>query len=378
MSFNFAQAYQVAGAAELEQLDREALRDWMIQTRDIGGLMTMFIGPRGGGKTTAASWSIQYSKENFPNVRRVSNVPIENAVYMPDILKFLATKLIVEGGEKAYELKPDGTVHIVPRKTIPSKMLIIIDEAAISGFEARGSGMYSLNSYLLALSRKINVDIFLVSQLMSMVEKRGQWLADFYWLCEAIRDRITQMLEGFSYKIFDESFRPTVNYVMPRELFTPMLFDPPTFDTNDIPNYEQLEEAFRKSYNISDNDIQLYKDVQAGVLHEAPGASHDEMPHEETFLSRKALAGPRGRYPGETIIMDNKRYEILQRDYITEIGQYRYRVKEIPDTVMIQEPESKNEHLMDVVEAVMEIPEVDEVDYKRKEPEEDEENGPES
>jgi hypothetical protein len=327
--------------------------EWLQKTRDIGGLMTMFIGPRGGGKTTAGSWFVQDSKENFPTVRRITNVPIENAVYVSDILKFLATKLIVEGGEKAYEVRQDGTVHIIPRKTIPTKMMIIIDEAAISGFEARGSGMYSLNSYLLALSRKLNVDIYLISQLMSMVEKRGQWLADFYWLCEAIRDRTTQALEGFSYKIFDESFRPSNSYMMPMELVTPLLFEPPTFDTNDIPNYEQLEEAFRKSYNISDSDIQLYKDVQAGRMHEIEGTSHDEMPNEEIFYSRKALAGPRGRYVGETVlkmpqgadIMKDKpkRYEILQRDFDFDASQYRYRVKEIPDNVLLPNEEETQE-----------------------------------
>jgi hypothetical protein len=331
----------------------EADIEWLKRTRDIGGLMTMFIGPRGGGKTTLGSWFVQDCKQNFPNVVRVTNVPIENAVYVPDILKFLATKLIVEGGEKAYQVRKDGTVHIIPRKTIPTKMMVIIDEAAISGFEARGSGLYSLNSYLLALSRKLNVDIFLISQLMSMVEKRGQWLADFYWLCEAIRDTMTQTLEGFSYQIFDESFKKTNAYTMPRELLTPLLFEPPTFDTNDIPNYEQLEEAFRKSYNISDDDIKLYKDIRDGKKHEEEGASHDQMPHEEIFYSRKALAGPRGRYLGETVLKvveggnlmtdKPKRYEILQRDFDFDSNQYRYRVKEVPDTVLLPNEEASEE-----------------------------------
>ncbi len=317
----------------------EAYVEWLRKTRDVGGLMTMFIGPRGGGKTTLGSWIVQDSKQNFPEVRRITNVPIENAVYVPDIMKFLATKLVVEGGEKAYEIKEDGTAHILPRKSIPPKMMVIVDEAAISGLEARGSGLYVGNSYLLALSRKLNVDIYLISQLMSMVEKRGQWLSDFYWLCEALRDKTSQTLEGFSYKIFDESFRPTNSYTMPRELFTPALFEPPTFDTNDIPNYNKIGEEFKSSYNISNDDFKLYEDIKAGSVHESAGIpTSAQMPHEEIFLSRKALSGPRGRYLGETVLKENKRFEILQRDWDFDEGQYRYRVKEIPDTVL-SEPE---------------------------------------
>ncbi len=294
----------------------------------------MLIGPRGGGKTTAGSWFIQDSNESFPDVRRVANVPIENAVYIPDILKFLATKLIVEGGEKAYEIKEDGTVHILPRVSVPAKMLVLIDEAAISGFESRGSGLYSLNSYLLALSRKLNVDIILVSQLMSMVEKRGQWLADFYWLCESVRFPDSERVEFFHYQIYDESFHKTNNYNLFWYNFEPALFRPPTFDTNDIPNFDELTKAFITQFQISDDDIQLYNDVRDGKKHQSPAPLKD---HIEVFLSRKALRIPMGRYHGETILKDGVRYEVLQRDWDFDEAQYRYRVREIPDAMPVEE-----------------------------------------
>jgi hypothetical protein len=177
---------------------------WVKATQQTGGLLVMDIGPRGGGKTTKAVEIVQLYRETEPIVRRVSNVPIENAYYVPNVLKFLATKLIAEGGEKPYEIGPDGMVKIVPRKTVPAKMLVIVDETAISGLEARGSGMYSLNTYLLALSRKLNVDIELISQLMSMADKRAQWLSDYYTLCEAMRD-----LGYFRYRNYDSEYHRT-------------------------------------------------------------------------------------------------------------------------------------------------------------------------
>jgi hypothetical protein len=143
---------------------------WVKATQNIGGLLVMDVGPRGGGKTTKASWLVQFYKEYEPDIRRVTNVPIEDAYYVPDILKFLATKLKLEGKEKAYEIKGDGTVRILPRTQIPARMLTIVDESAISGLEARGSGLVALNSYLLALSRKLNVDCELISQMMCLAK----------------------------------------------------------------------------------------------------------------------------------------------------------------------------------------------------------------
>lgn len=300
--------------------------DVVASTQNIGGLLTMFIGPRGGGKTTAGVWFVQDSKQNYPTVPRVANVPIENAVYVPNLLILLATKLILEGGAKPYELNPDGTVHIVPipPEKQPKRMQVILDEAAISGFESRGSGSFNLNSYLLALSRKLNIDLFLVSQLMSMVEKRGQWLSDYYWLCQG--ERPYGWLEGFEYQIYDENFRKTNTYTLDVGFAKQHLF--PKFNTNDIPNYDELAAGFQSQFGITEDDIQFYLDIIAGKPH--PIQKQVE-PREITILEKKSLRGRRGRWAGQTFLMDGKRYEILQADWNFDKGAWQYRCMEIPN-----------------------------------------------
>ncbi|MDE1854548.1 MAG: hypothetical protein KGI38_12500 [Thaumarchaeota archaeon] len=248
------------------------------------GLLVMLIGPRGGGKTTAADWFVQDAKENRPDVPRISNVPITDAIYVPDILKFLATKLMVEGGEKNYTTNADFTVTVQQRTDLPAEMLIIIDEAAISGFESRGTGLYSLNSYLLALSRKLNVDIILVSQLMSMIEKRGQWLADFYWLCEAELMEGTETVDYFTYKIYDEEYRKTATLILDGDDARRTLFG--KFDTYDIPNYGELAVAFRNQMNIRPSDQKLYTSIVDYYKHRGEALKALQSKRDE-WISRK-------------------------------------------------------------------------------------------
>ena len=299
--------------------------EWLKATQNIGGLLVMDVGPRGGGKTTKASWLVQFYKEVEPNIRRITNVPIEDAYYVPDILRFLATKLKLEGKEKAYEIKKDGTVKILQRTSIPARMLTIVDESAISGLESRGSGLSALNSYLLALSRKLNVDCELISQMMSMVEKRGQWLSDFYWLCEP-KFAFGNILDYFRYRIYNESYRKMNEYHLSRESAADALF--PKFDSWDIPNYEALAEAYTIQYNITPEDEAFYNDIKAGKAHvPAPQPTSNEV----DFVDKKWLRAPSGRWPGDTAIMGDKRLEILQRDWDFNEGKYRYRAREIPN-----------------------------------------------
>lgn len=241
-----------------EQLEAERRKSVLTQ---LAGLLLMLVGPRGGGKTTAADWFVQDARQNRPKVPIISNVPITGAIYVPEILKFLATKLMVEGGIKNYTTNLDFTVTVHPRETIPAEMLIIIDEAAIAGFESRGTGLYSLNSYLLALSRKLNVDIILISQLMSMIEKRGQWLADFYWLCESRLIPGTRDVDFFRYRVYDEEYRKTNEFHLSGENARNNLFG--QFDTFDIPNYGELAVAFRNSMNIRPEDNKFYNNIVA-------------------------------------------------------------------------------------------------------------------
>lgn len=316
--------------------------EWSKSTREMGGTLLMDIGPRGGGKTTKAVEEVQLYKEREPWVRRIANVPIENAYYVPNILKFLATKLIAEGGVKPYTFNDDGTVHIIERTTIPAKMFVVVDESAISGLEARGSGLYPLNTYLLALSRKINVDCELITQMMSMADKRAQWLSDFYCYCESFR-----RFGYFQYQYYDANYQRTQAYRTPLWFAQEYLF--PKFDTTDIPNYDELAIAFRSQFNITDDDMQLYQDIKEGKKHITPESVQQE-PHEIFRVFTSAFRGPMGRYPGETIILTedemghplldskgrevNKRYEVLQRDAIDGKRRYRYRLREIPELAL--------------------------------------------
>lgn len=321
----------------LRQADESAR---IIQTNV--GLLVILVGPRGGGKTTAAVWWVQDRKETAPEVPIVSNVPITGAIYVPDILKFLATKLSIEGeGGKNYRTLEDNTVEVLPRKEIPAEMLIIIDEAAISGFESRGSGVGSpLHTYLLALSRKLNVDIVLISQLLSMSDKRAQWLADFYWLCEAKNVPGTRTLDHFRYRVYDEKYDKTNEFHVSRQDAIDYLFG--RFDTYDIPNYEALADAYTIQYQITDEDEQFYLDVRDHRQH-IPRQPVSE--NVEVFKMRKALRGPSGRWPGETFLSTRpnelhgqvRRWEVLQRDWNAELGVYQYRVREIPNNTVVED-----------------------------------------
>ena len=303
------------------------------------GLLVILVGPRGGGKTTGAAWWVEDRREQEPETPIVSNVPITGAIYVPDILKFLATKLAVEGeGGKNYRTLDDNTVEVLPRRSIPAKMLIIIDEAAISGFEARGSGVGSpLHTYLLALSRKLNVDIVLISQMMSMADKRAQWLADFYWLCEAVAVVGSKLLHHFRYRVYNEQYRKTQEFHISRQDAVDYLFG--RFDTYDIPNYEALAEAFTIQYQITEEDVQFYKDIRDGVPHHPAQPMAENI---EQFAFNKALRAPSGRYPGETFIVQGDdqryhRYEVIQRDWNQERRQYQYRAREIPISAFVED-----------------------------------------
>jgi hypothetical protein len=335
-------------AAFWNQCDRIA--DFLRQADDVTkiiqqaiGLLVILVGPRGGGKTTSAVWWVKDRKESEPDTPVVANVPITGAIYVPDILKFLATKLAVEGEfGKNYDLQPDNTVIVKPRSSIPARMLIIIDEAAISGFEARGSGVGSpLHTYLLALSRKLNVDIVLISQMMSMADKRAQWLADFYWLCEAKFVSGTWELDYFRYRVYDEQYRKTQEFNLWREDAKATLFD--AFDTYDIPNYEALAEAFTIEYQITDEDIQFYEDIRDHKQHIPKQPISENV---SVFWDKKALRPPSGRWPGETFLVmgpdqQEHRYEIIQRDWDMGEGRYKYRAKEIPNNTLIESPDDE-------------------------------------
>lgn len=203
------------------------------------GLLSMYVGPLGGGKTTRAAWKVAWFKQDYPWVPIISNVPIEGAIYIPDVVRFLAVKFIKEGG------KPGS------QRTY---MLVIIDEANSVGFESRGSGFDPGDTMLLQFARKLKVDIDVISQLLSMVDKRGQWLAAFYVLCRAVmeNDKPAQ----FEYKIYNEALEYQKTEYLNGDFAQKWIF--PTFDTYDIPNYDELALQLIKDKKIKSDDLEEY------------------------------------------------------------------------------------------------------------------------
>ena len=90
----------------------------------------------------------------------------------------------------------------------------------------------------------------------------------------------------------------------------------------------------------------VYEDRNAGRPHKpAPNVTTEFR--QMFYLDRKALRPQMGRYPGDTVLITedekgnpltdsegspiNKRYEVIQRDWLADAGKYRYRLQEIPE-----------------------------------------------
>src|SRR4029077_17097659 len=223
----------------------------------MAGLLSMYVGPLGGGKTTRAAWKVKRTLQEWPWVPVISNVPIEGAIYIPDVVRFLAVKFVKEGSHPGSER---------------TYMLIILDEASSSGFESRGSGFSPGDTTLLQFARKLKVDIDIISQLLSMVDKRGQWLASFYILCKAIMD------EGkpaqFEYKIYDEALVYQKTEYLSGDFAAKWIF--PTFDTYDIPNYDELALKLIRDHKIKSDDLEEYDRIVRHYGNVSPMKPRDE------------------------------------------------------------------------------------------------------
>lgn len=198
----------------------------------------MVIGGKGTGKSTLGTWFAQFSHQNWPQIPIVTNMTISNTIRYEDVLKFLAMKIIAHD-----------------RRRIVS----IVDEAALAGLEARKSGSSYVDSYLVALARKAPSDLFLLSQMMSMIDKRGQWLGDIYILCEAHYETRTDMPDYFLYKTFDTNLLPVQEYELNGLAAARYLF--PRFLTEEIPFEQRLIDLFIEEYDIDKADLGEYKDI---------------------------------------------------------------------------------------------------------------------
>lgn len=197
-------------------------------------VITALVGHIGSGKTTWLGCKAAETHQTRPNYPQVSNLPIKyldgsEAYYQEDILKWLALKLI----------KRDIT-----------PMELYVDEAAQAGLESRGSGLKSTDSRLITLARKANVNLFLATQLMSMMDKRAQWNWDFSIDCEAYYVTPEAMAkfvpDYFSYDVYDSDFNFQKNWKILGMDAERYIF--PMFDTMQVPLRSLLEVEFKYYY----------------------------------------------------------------------------------------------------------------------------------
>lgn len=186
-------------------------------------------------------------RQEYPDIPQIINTEISSAKKVEDVNKFLAIKLLKKN--KDY-------------------LLAIEDEASQSGLESRGSGSKgaALETRVISLSRKAHCDLILISQMMSMLDKRAQWLANIWVLCEAVwlSDNLTALPDYFEYTIYDSNlveiggfeleFIDCVNYVFPH------------MDTDDIPYLENLKKQWVEWFDITDKDYEEFDSIMEKPL----------------------------------------------------------------------------------------------------------------
>jgi energy-coupling factor transporter ATP-binding protein EcfA2 len=205
-------------------------------------VILILIGDLGGGKSTLATFLSLLLRAISPTTPQITNVDIDTAHKIEDTNKFLAMKLIKKN--KQY-------------------LLAIEDEAAQAGLESRGSGSKgsALESRVITLARKSHADLVLISQLMSMLDKRAQWLGNIYVLCEAVfeDDNETPFPDYFNYTVFDSKLRETGSFSLDFQDCVKYIF--PHMDTDDIPYLGKLAEQWKQWYNITESDYEEFEHI---------------------------------------------------------------------------------------------------------------------
>lgn len=193
------------------------------------------IGDLGGGKSTLAQFLSLVIKQEHPEAVQVTNVSMDTAHKVADVNKFIALKLIKKNKQYVFCTE---------------------DEASQAGLEARGSGGKdsALETRAITLARKAHVDLVLITQLLSMIDKRAQWLGTLYILCEAkfLPDNPTVYPDYFEYTLFDSKLREIGSFELDFIDCVEHIF--PHMDTDDIPVFEHLKELWEQWYEIKDSD----------------------------------------------------------------------------------------------------------------------------
>ena len=183
----------------------------------------VLIGDLGGGKTTLGKVLGMVVKAQNPDLPVISNVEMGDGIQkVENVHKFIAAKLILKN--KGYAC-------------------IIDDEAAQSGLESRGSGSKrsAIESRVITHARKAHVDLILISQLKSMLDKRAQWVEDFSILCEAHFEsgNLSATPDGFDYTVYDKYVEPINSFSIDVEDCKKYIW--PGMDTDDIPSFEDFK-----------------------------------------------------------------------------------------------------------------------------------------
>ena len=200
--------------------------------------MTMIItlvGDLGGGKTTLAAFFVLVVKFLIPDAPVFSNVTVGGAITIGDLHKFLAIKLINKDRRYAFMLD---------------------DEAAQSGLESRGSGTKAaaIESRIITHARKANVDLVLISQLKSMLDKRAQWVENVSILCEAVFEEgnLSPAPDYFHYTVYGSDLEVIQEFDLDTEDMAKYVW--PQMDTYDIPDFERFKQTFISYYDIAPGD----------------------------------------------------------------------------------------------------------------------------
>lgn len=262
-------------------------------------LLTTLIGNKGGGKNTLSTLAVQMSRQETPWVPCFANSHITGAHYIPDILKFLATKYI----------QKDFT-----------PIEVDIDEAALAGLESRGSNAAkrALDSYLFTLARKVGANIRLLSQLLSMIEKRTQWISDYYILCESSFGDDPDIPEKFIYTVYDTNLIRVNSFEVYGAEAAEFLFR--RFRTQEIPFQEQFARDLKPYYGVTDDDLDAFDEIMG--IARAPREQQRRPDHRGITLNRALRAD-------EIILHDGKRWVIQDRTFNAQSNGYDYELEEL-------------------------------------------------
>lgn len=232
--------------------------------------LQLLIGDKGAGKTTRTAYRAQFIHANYPHLPVVSNTPIwwENVTEEDKIV-------LKEYHEREYEWPKRlngrefaGGAHLrresfkwLAIKTILKDRryaYMVTDEAALAeDLESRGSHAYETapKTYLVALSRKTNIDLDVISQMISMTDKRVQWLADVPVLCTGhyYADVYPKRVDFFEYQLYGTDLKtPLAAYDLGGSEAYRWIF--PRFDTNDVPLNEDRIRQWVLHFDLSSKD----------------------------------------------------------------------------------------------------------------------------